>query len=115
MVDFWTHWQARVGHQAAWWKIIRRQAARYFHDRLGVPRGRRHFRRLRDAGMTVTTGPSAQAVIRAWAGQAQRGVIFDFNGTLSDDEPILLEIFTELFAARLGWRMTAEQYYGRLA
>lgn len=65
--------------------------------------------------MTVTASPSAQAVIRAWAGQAQRGVIFDFNGTLSDDEPILLEIFTELFAAQLGWQMTAEQYYGRLA
>jgi beta-phosphoglucomutase len=42
-------------------------------------------------------------------------VIFDFNGTLSDDEPILLEIFTELFAAQLGWQMTVEQYYGRLA
>ena len=27
-----------------------------------------------------------------------RAIIFDFNGTLSDDEPILCEIFGELFA-----------------
>jgi beta-phosphoglucomutase-like phosphatase (HAD superfamily) len=29
---------------------------------------------------------------------ATRGLIFDFNGTLSDDEPILCEIFIQLFA-----------------
>lgn len=69
--------------------------------------------------MTATsgklTGPSAGDVIRAWAGRPQRGVIFDFNGTLSDDEPILLEIFTELFAGYLGWTMTPAEYYSRLA
>ena len=26
------------------------------------------------------------------------GVVFDFNGTLSDDEPVLCEIFMHLFA-----------------
>lgn len=42
-------------------------------------------------------------------------MIFDFNGTLCDDEPILLEIFTELFDEHLGWELTPEDYYGRLA
>lgn len=65
--------------------------------------------------MTVTSSASAQAVIRSWTAQPRRGVIFDFNGTLSDDEPILLEIFTELFAAHLGWDMPPAEYYGRLA
>ena len=27
-----------------------------------------------------------------------RAVAFDFNGTLSDDEPILLSVYRELFA-----------------
>ena len=29
-----------------------------------------------------------------------RAVLFDFNGTLSDDEPIVCAIFQELFAER---------------
>jgi beta-phosphoglucomutase len=60
-------------------------------------------------------GPSARDVIRDWAALPRRGVIFDFNGTLSDDEPILLEIYAELFAEHLGWQMTAAEYYGTLA
>lgn len=44
-----------------------------------------------------------------------RAVIFDFNGTLSDDEPILERVFGEIFMAYLGWRMTPEEYYRRLA
>lgn len=44
-----------------------------------------------------------------------RAVIFDFNGTLSDDEPLLLRIFTELFADELGWTLTPEEYADRLA
>ena len=43
-----------------------------------------------------------------------RAVIFDFNGTLSDDEPILLEIFRDLFAER-GKPLSAQEYYDRLA
>jgi len=42
------------------------------------------------------------------------GVVFDFNGTLSDDEPILCEIFMELFAEH-GKPMSAQQYFDRLA
>ena len=41
-------------------------------------------------------------------------VIFDFNGTLSDDEPVLCEIFMHLFAER-GRPMSAQEYFDRLA
>lgn len=43
-----------------------------------------------------------------------RAVIFDFNGTLSNDEPILCEIFRNLFA-EYGRPLSAEEYYDRLA
>lgn len=49
-----------------------------------------------------------------WAGRPGRAVIFDFNGTLSDDEPILEQVFGELFAAHLGWSMTAADYRAEL-
>ncbi len=52
----------------------------------------------------------AEEVVREWSRNPRRAVIFDFNGTLSDDEPILSAIFTEIFAARLGWTMTPEHY-----
>ncbi|MGZ4289436.1 MAG: HAD family hydrolase [Gaiellaceae bacterium] len=45
---------------------------------------------------------------------AIRAVIFDFNGTLSHDEPILLAIFQELFA-ELGRPLSAEEYFDHLA
>ena len=44
-----------------------------------------------------------------------RAVIFDFNGTLSDDEPVLARVFAEIFHAYLGWRMTPDDYFARLA
>jgi beta-phosphoglucomutase len=37
-------------------------------------------------------------------------VIFDFNGTLSDDEPILFRIFSELFGEHLNWDLTQQDY-----
>jgi beta-phosphoglucomutase len=40
-------------------------------------------------------------------------VIFDFNGTLSDDEPVLCEIFMHLFAEH-GKPMSAQEYFDRL-
>jgi beta-phosphoglucomutase len=43
-----------------------------------------------------------------------RAVIFDFNGTVSDDEPILCEIFIHLFAAH-GKPLSAQQYFDELA
>lgn len=57
---------------------------------------------------------SVADVVRAWAAEPGRAVIFDFNGTLSDDEPILARIFAEIFAERLGWAMTDEEYRSAL-
>jgi beta-phosphoglucomutase len=41
-------------------------------------------------------------------------VAFDFNGTLSDDEPVLATVYEELFG-ELGRPITAEQYFRELA
>ena len=43
-----------------------------------------------------------------------RAVIFDFNGTLSHDEPVLLAIYQELFAEH-GRPLTERAYYDELA
>ena len=43
-----------------------------------------------------------------------RAVIFDFNGTLSHDEPVLLAIYQALFAEH-GRPLTAADYFSRLA
>jgi beta-phosphoglucomutase len=45
---------------------------------------------------------------------AAEALVFDFNGTLSDDEPLLLSIYQQLFA-RHGRPLTAEQYVSDLA
>ena len=45
---------------------------------------------------------------------AARAVIFDFNGTLSDDEPILYRIYAEMFAEQ-GRPLTAQEYVDELA
>ena len=41
-------------------------------------------------------------------------VVFDFNGTLSDDEPLLARVYQELFA-ELGKPLTEAEYYEHLA
>jgi beta-phosphoglucomutase len=41
-------------------------------------------------------------------------VLFDFNGTISDDEPLLCEIFQELFA-EAGMPLEEGEYFDRLA
>jgi beta-phosphoglucomutase len=56
----------------------------------------------------------ASDVIDKWLRSSQPAVIFDFNGTLSDDEPILFDIFNELFRAHLNWDMTPENYRDEL-
>jgi beta-phosphoglucomutase len=43
-----------------------------------------------------------------------RAIAFDFNGTLSDDEPVLLHVYQELFA-ELGRPLTEAEYYEQLA
>lgn len=43
-----------------------------------------------------------------------RAFVFDFNGTVSQDEPILCRIFTELFAEH-GKPLSAQEYFDELA
>lgn len=43
-----------------------------------------------------------------------RAVAFDFNGTLSQDEPILFAVYRDLFAEH-GRPLNESDYYGRLA
>jgi len=43
-----------------------------------------------------------------------RAIVFDFNGTLSDDEPILCEIFISLFGEH-GKPLSAQEYFDELA
>src|ERR671936_2718455 len=43
-----------------------------------------------------------------------RAVVFDFNGTLSQDGPILCELFQELFAEQ-GKPLSAQEYFDELA
>ena len=45
---------------------------------------------------------------------AVRALTFDFNGTLSNDEPILCEIFRTLFHER-GRPLSEQEYYDELA
>lgn len=45
---------------------------------------------------------------------AIRALLLDFNGTLSDDEPLLCSIFQELFS-ELGKPITEAEYYAELA
>jgi beta-phosphoglucomutase len=54
-------------------------------------------------------------VVNEWSARPDRAVIFDFNGTLCDDEPVLARIYAELFEEWLGWQMTTEDYVARLA
>ena len=41
-------------------------------------------------------------------------LVYDFNGTLSDDEPLLCELFMHLFAEH-GRPMSAQEYFDQLA
>lgn len=43
-----------------------------------------------------------------------RAILFDFNGTLSHDEPIWFEVYRELYAAR-GRPITRDEYFEQLA
>ena len=45
---------------------------------------------------------------------ATRAIVFDFNGTLSDDEPVLCEIFVRLFMEH-GRPLSAQEYFDNLA
>jgi beta-phosphoglucomutase len=68
---------------------------------------------MQDASSTANAGVGA--VVARWWSSPSPAVIFDFNGTLSDDEPILLRLFTDMFAEHLDWALTPGDYFGRLA
>jgi beta-phosphoglucomutase len=66
-------------------------------------------------GSTTGTTPSGvpydvRDVVSRWADRPDRAVLFDFNGTLSDDEPIVCELYAQLFDERLGWTFTHDYY-----
>ena len=51
-------------------------------------------------------------VVSAWT--PPEAVIFDFNGTVSDDEPLLAELYPEIFA-HVGVEFPVDRYYAELA
>ena len=57
----------------------------------------------------------ASEVIARWWRAPHPVAMFDFNGTLSDDEPILLRLFTDMFAEHLDWELSSTDYFARLA
>jgi beta-phosphoglucomutase-like phosphatase (HAD superfamily) len=48
------------------------------------------------------------------AHEPPRAVVFDFNGTLSDDEPLLAELCVQIFG-EIGIEVTEERYFGEFA
>jgi beta-phosphoglucomutase len=66
--------------------------------------------------MTMRRGgnTAVQEVLDRWLTSTQPAVIFDFNGTLSDDEHIIFEVFSELFRTHLNWELTAQNYRDQL-
>ena len=54
-------------------------------------------------------------IFEAWARGDDRSIIFDFNGTLSNDEPILVVLFRELFLEFLDWPLSDHEYFHELA
>ena len=48
------------------------------------------------------------------AHEPPRAVVFDFNGTISDDEPLLAELFVQIFG-EVGIEVTEERYFGEFA
>jgi len=48
------------------------------------------------------------------AHEPPRAVVFDFNGTISDDEPLLAELCAAIFA-EIGIEVSRELYFGEYA
>ena len=53
-------------------------------------------------------------VERVSAPKPPAAVVFDFNGTISDDEPLLAELFVQIFG-EIGIDVTEERYWGEFA
>ena len=71
----------------------------------GVEDGRSQGERERDRSHARTVGCAPECPARA--------LIFDFNGTLSHDEPVLCAVYQELFAEQ-GRPLTESAYYEQL-
>ncbi|QZY29777.1 HAD family hydrolase [Nocardioides coralli] len=56
----------------------------------------------------------ASEVLAQWSAREPRALLLDFNGTLSDDEHLLQEIFAGIVADRWGGTLTDEDYRTRL-
>ena len=65
-------------------------------------------------GQSVRSPQRARLRVSNESVAAVRALLFDFNGTLSEDEPLLLRIYQQLFR-RYGRPLTEDEYYGRLA
>src|SRR5262249_20084525 len=67
----------------------------------------------RARGRLELLDPTEDAGLRL-PGPVPRAALFDFNGTISLDEPILDRLFQEVFA-EIGVDLTSEEDYGHLA
>lgn len=56
----------------------------------------------------------ATDVLDRWSTQNPRAVLLDFNGTLSDDENLLAEVFAQIVHERWGVVLSTEDYRKRL-
>ena len=57
---------------------------------------------------------STRTALEIWSAKPRRAVLFDFNGTLSNDEPLLLKLYIELVDEYFSAVLTNEQYYAQL-
>ena len=64
----------------------------------------------RPHGRTAARTDPVAEIVEAWASRPGRAVIFDFNGTLSDDERIIESIYIDIFASHLGWQLSQAEY-----
>ncbi len=72
----------------------------------------------RSGRSTERSGRSSGLVRSGWIlGLASpvRGVLLDFNGSLSDDESLLCDLFGQIFSESLGIVLDAEEYFSSLA
>lgn len=53
---------------------------------------------------------TARAVVQQWSRSTPRAALFDFNGTLSEDEDVLFAVLAEIFAERYSWTMSERHY-----
>jgi beta-phosphoglucomutase len=83
----------------------------------GTARSREKANIIREADVTdaIVQNICAITTIKSMnSAQRVRALLLDFNGTVSDDEPLLCQILQELFA-QAGKPLSEEEYYAKLA